>query len=348
MGLSGTIEVLENMTSLYQVWLHRNLFTGPIPDLLHLDTLFDLQLHDNLLTGIVLTSLSSIPSLRNITLANNKLQGPMPSFPKSVTNVELDGTNSFCKDTPGPCDAQVSALLDVAGYLGYPTVLANSWKTNDACSDWSFVICDSDGNVITVNFQKQRFVGTISPAFANLTSLKNLYLNDNSLTGSIPKTLTLLPQVLDVSNNNLTGEIPTFLTFNVIILMRNDEIAVLLQALDLKWEQREETQLAELKSVINKRLAHVSPPPSPGHGGENSAVHEHNRVSGRRSETDADCRELNSILKTLQVKAPRFDGSEADDWVYKIKKFFDLHRVDPTVRLSVVPFHLDEEPSTWF
>ncbi|XP_062109252.1 receptor-like kinase TMK4 [Humulus lupulus] len=212
MGLSGTIEVLANMTSLYQVWLHKNLFTGPIPDLSHLDTLFDLQLRDNLLTGIVPTSLSSIPSLRNITLANNKLQGPMPSFPKSVTNVELDGTNSFCKDTPGPCDAQVTALLDVAGDLGYPTLLANSWKTNDACSDWSFVICDSDGNVITVNFQKQRFVGTISPAFANLTSLKNLYLNDNSLTGSIPKSLTLLPQlqVLDVSNNNLTGEIPAF------------------------------------------------------------------------------------------------------------------------------------------
>ncbi|XP_062109251.1 receptor-like kinase TMK4 isoform X2 [Humulus lupulus] len=212
MGLSGTIEVLANMTSLYQVWLQKNQFTGPIPDLSHLDTLFDLQLRDNLLTGIVPTSLSSIPSLRNITLANNKLQGPMPSFPKSVTNVELDGTNSFCKDTPGPCDAQVTALLDVAGDLGYPTLLANSWKTNDACSDWSFVICDSDGNVITVNFQKQRFVGTISPAFANLTSLKNLYLNDNSLTGSIPKTLTLLPQlqVLDVSNNNLTGEIPTF------------------------------------------------------------------------------------------------------------------------------------------
>ncbi|KAF4357066.1 receptor-like kinase TMK4 [Cannabis sativa] len=212
MGLSGTIEVLANMTSLYQVWLHKNLFTGPIPDLSNLDTLFDLQLRDNLLTGIVPNSLSSIPSLKNITLANNKLQGPMPSFPKSVTNVELDGTNSFCKSTPGPCDPQVMALLQVAGDLGYPTVLANSWKNNDACSDWSFVICDSDGNVITVNFKKQGFLGKISPAFANLTSLKNLYLNDNGLTGSIPSSLTLLPQlqVLDVSNNNLTGDIPSF------------------------------------------------------------------------------------------------------------------------------------------
>ncbi|XP_030507418.2 receptor-like kinase TMK4 isoform X1 [Cannabis sativa] len=212
MGLSGTIEVLANMTSLYQLWLHKNMFTGPIPDLSNSDTLFDLQLGDNLLMGIVPDSLSSIPSLKNITLANNTLQGPMPLFPKSVTNVELDGTNSFCKSTPGPCDTQVMALLEVAGDLGYPTVLAKSWKNNNACSDWSFVVCDSDGNVIIVNFQRLGFLGKISSGFANLTSLKKLYLDDNGLTGSIPSSLTLLPQlqVLDVSNNNLTGDIPSF------------------------------------------------------------------------------------------------------------------------------------------
>ncbi|PON95492.1 Mitogen-activated protein kinase kinase kinase [Trema orientale] len=212
MGLSGTIEMLSNMTSLYQVWLHKNQFGGPIPDLSNLDALFDLQLRDNSLTGVVPSSLTKISSLRNVTLANNKLQGPKPSFPSSVTNVELDGTNSFCKDTSGPCDTQVSTLLAVAGDLGYPSVFADSWKGNDACADWTFVVCDADGNVITVNFQKQHFSGTISPAFANLTSLKNLYLNDNNLSGSIPNSLTLLPQlqVLDVSNNNLTGEIPTF------------------------------------------------------------------------------------------------------------------------------------------
>ena len=212
MGLSGTIEVLSDMTNLYQVWLHKNQFTGQIPDLSKLDALFDLQLRDNLLTGVVPSSLMSISSLRNVTLANNKLQGPMPSFPKTVTNVEISGTNNFCTDTPGDCDPQVSALLEVAGDLGYPAVFANSWTGNDACANWAFVICDSDKKVITVNFKKQHLLGTISPAFANFTSLKNLLLNDNNLTGSIPSSLTLLPQlqVLDVSNNNLTGDIPAF------------------------------------------------------------------------------------------------------------------------------------------
>ena len=211
-GLSGTINVLSKMTKLYQVWLHENQFTGPIPDLSKLDTLFDLQLRDNIFTGVVPNTLTSISSLQNVTLSNNMLQGPLPLFPSSVTNVDLTGTNSFCKDTAGPCDSQVTTLLEVAEDLGYPIELANTWKGNDACQGWTYVICDTDGKVVTVNFQKWHFTGTISPSFANLTSLRNLLLNDNNLTGSIPNNLTLLPQlqVLDVSNNNLSGVIPTF------------------------------------------------------------------------------------------------------------------------------------------
>jgi Leucine-rich repeat (LRR) protein len=63
-----------------------------------------------------------------------------------------------------------------------------------------------------VYLAKQKLEGTISPAFANLTDLRNLYLSDNNLTGSMPQSLTSLLhlQVLDVSNNNLSGEIPKF------------------------------------------------------------------------------------------------------------------------------------------
>ncbi|CAK9182452.1 unnamed protein product [Ilex paraguariensis] len=114
---------------------------------------------------------------------------------------------------PGDCDPQVTALLDVAGAIGYPMPLAESWVGNDACQGWIFVTCDSHGkNVTIVNFGKQRFSGTISPSFANLTSLRSLYLNDNNLMGSIPDSLTTLPQLqnFDVSNNNLSGPIPVF------------------------------------------------------------------------------------------------------------------------------------------
>ncbi|XP_019180023.1 PREDICTED: receptor-like kinase TMK4 [Ipomoea nil] len=211
-GLSGTIDVISSMTRLSQVWLQANAFTGPIPDLSKCVNLFDLQLGDNQLTGVVPVSLTGLPNLENIRLQNNKLLGPMPLFGNKV-KVILGDTNSFCKDTPGPCDPQVTALLAFAGGLGYPITLAQSWKGNDACQNWAFITCDPQGkNVTTVNLGNQRFSGTISPAFSQLTSLRNLYLNDNNLTGPIPVSLTTLPhlQVLDVSNNNLSPPLPSF------------------------------------------------------------------------------------------------------------------------------------------
>ena len=209
-GLSGTIDVLSSMTQLSQVWLQKNQFTGPIPDLSQCKSLLDLQLRDNQFTGIVPPSLMGLASLQNVSLDNNKLQGPMPKFGKGV-KATLDGISSFCLTSPGPCDERVNTLLEVAGAFGYPSKLADSWQGNDPCQNWGFVVCTGN-NITTVNLGKQSLQGTISPAFANLTDLRNLYLNNNKLTGSIPDELTHLNQllVLDVSNNNLFGVVPKF------------------------------------------------------------------------------------------------------------------------------------------
>ncbi|KNA14906.1 hypothetical protein SOVF_103090 [Spinacia oleracea] len=210
-GLSGSIEVVSSMTQLAQVWLHGNKFTGSIPDLSACTEIFDLQLRDNQFSGIVPPSIVSLPKLLNVTLQNNELQGPLPDFPKTVEKVEI-GNNKFCRNTTGECDPQVTALLQIAGDLGYPIKLADSWNGNDACNRWTFITCDLNGNVITVNFAKQGFSGTISPAFANLTSLTDLYLSDNNLTGTIPSSLTSLTHLkkIDITNNDISGKAPSF------------------------------------------------------------------------------------------------------------------------------------------
>ncbi|CAN8258337.1 unnamed protein product [Cochlearia groenlandica] len=212
LGMSGTIDLLSGMTSLSQAWLHKNQFTGPIPNLSKSDSLFDLQLRDNLLTGTVPVSLLSLGSLKNVSLDSNKFQGPLPLFPPEVkASVER---NEFCNVKAGQsCSPQVTVLLAVAGGFGYPTMLAESWQGDDACNGWAYVMCDSGGkNVVTLNLGKHGFAGIISQAIANLTSLKSIYLNDNNLTGVIPKELMFMPslQLIDVSNNNLNGEIPNF------------------------------------------------------------------------------------------------------------------------------------------
>ncbi|XP_027114149.1 receptor-like kinase TMK4 [Coffea arabica] len=212
-GLSGGIDVLGAMSQVTQVWLHVNKFSGPIPDLSGCKSLFDLQLRDNQLTGVIPPSLSSLPELQNVTLENNLFQGPVPKFPAGVqvSDGSSDGKNNFCNTSPGPCALQVTILLQVAGALNYPSALAESWKGNNPCQNWRFIVCDS-GSVSVINFGNQNFPGLISPAIANLTSLRTLDMHANKLTGSIPATLTSLTKlkVLDVSNNNLSGKIPEF------------------------------------------------------------------------------------------------------------------------------------------
>ncbi|KAK6145135.1 hypothetical protein DH2020_021955 [Rehmannia glutinosa] len=209
-GLSGPIDILGTMTELQVAWLQSNKYSGPIPDLSACTELTDLQLRDNALTGVIPDSLTKLPKLKTVALQNNKFQGPIPSFPGGI-QANLGTTNNFCLSSPGPCDPQVTALLDVAGAMYYPSALADSWEGNDPCQQWNFITCE-EGSVAIVNFGRQNWTGTISPSYANLTNLKSLFLNDNKLVGTIPQSLTSLKnlQTLDLSNNNISGQIPSF------------------------------------------------------------------------------------------------------------------------------------------
>ncbi|XP_077230597.1 receptor protein kinase TMK1-like [Tasmannia lanceolata] len=211
--LSGSVQVLEKMTNLVQIWLHVNAFSGSLPDFSGLKSLQDLQIRDNQFTGIVPTSLISLPSLKSVLLKNNLLQGPMPEFSNSVTTDlnQSQTSDRFCLSKPGDCDSRVNTLLSVAKLFNYPGILAESWSGNDPCANWLGITCNG-GNIIVVNFEKKGFLGTISPDFALLTSLQKLMLAYNNLNGSIPPELTKLPDLtlLDVQNNSLSGKVPVF------------------------------------------------------------------------------------------------------------------------------------------
>ncbi|OMO94840.1 hypothetical protein CCACVL1_05771 [Corchorus capsularis] len=213
--LSGPIEVLSTM-NLIGVQIYGNNFTGPIPDFSNSKSLIELRLDDNSLTGVVPSiSLASLSSLRTVNLTGNKLQGPFPISLQENSLITADfDSNNFCTNSGNSCDPQVTSLLEIAAGFGYPLELSDAWTGNDACRNWRFIICDSKNNrsIIGIDFQKNNFGGTISPAFANLSELQYIYLNGNNLTGPIPDSLTKLAQLkhLDVSNNNLSGNIQQF------------------------------------------------------------------------------------------------------------------------------------------
>ncbi|KAJ6356579.1 hypothetical protein OIU78_004635 [Salix suchowensis] len=213
--LNGTISILQNMTSLNEIWLQGNHFTGPLPDFSGMVSLKVLNLRDNSLTGVVPPSLLSVSTLSVVNFTNNKLQGPMPSFAKTVSVDMIPGTNNFCSDNPGvACNATVDVLLSVAKKFGYPASLADFWKGNDPCTStqaWKGISC-AGGDILVINLKKAGLSGTISSNFSLIPRLQKLILSDNMLTGTIPDELTSLSNLtlLDVSNNKLSGQIPKF------------------------------------------------------------------------------------------------------------------------------------------
>ncbi|XP_024988305.1 receptor protein kinase TMK1-like [Cynara cardunculus var. scolymus] len=210
--LNGSIEVLQNMTQLTEVWLHSNLFSGPLPDFSGLNKLQNLSLRENSFTGPVPASLVGLQSLKVVNLTKNMLQGPMPKFDRSV-DVDMSEIDSFCLPDPGVnCDARVDILLSVVGSVGYPQGFASNWKGNDPCKSWLGITCSSDGNITVVNFRGMGLTGTISSDLSSIKMLQRLILADNNLTGVIPNELKDLPNLveIDVSNNQLYGQIPSF------------------------------------------------------------------------------------------------------------------------------------------
>ncbi|KAA8543550.1 hypothetical protein F0562_021704 [Nyssa sinensis] len=201
-------DIFGSFPNLKNVRLSYNNLTGSLPPSFAKSGIQNLWLNNQL---IGLSGRIDVLGTMSQLIQNNKLQGPYPDFRKGI-DVTLGNSNSFCNASPGPCDPQVTTLLEVARALGYPMALAESWEGNNPCQGWNFISCDSEGSVTLINFGKQHWGGMISPAIANLTALKTLLLNDNNLNGSIPASLMSLAhlQLLDVSNNNLSGKVPTF------------------------------------------------------------------------------------------------------------------------------------------
>ncbi|XP_052479833.1 probable LRR receptor-like serine/threonine-protein kinase At5g10290 isoform X1 [Gossypium raimondii] len=111
-------------------------------------------------------------------------------------------------------DLQGDALFTLRSSLqASPTQLAD-WNQNQVnpCT-WSYVMCDSSYNVISVTLPSMNFSGTLSPKIGVLSTLSSLTLKGCGITGEIPKELGNLSSLtnLDLENNRLSGEIPSSL-----------------------------------------------------------------------------------------------------------------------------------------
>ncbi|PPD76565.1 hypothetical protein GOBAR_DD26514 [Gossypium barbadense] len=168
-GMTGKIDVVANMVSLTQLWLHGNQFTGTIPENIgNLTSLKDLNLNRNQLVGLIPESLANM-ELDNLVLNNNQLMGPIPKF--KAGNVSY-ASNSFCQSEPGvSCAPDVTALLDFLSGMNYPVNLASQWSGNEPCAGpWIGLSCNPNSLVSIINLPRHNLSGTLSPSVAKGSS----------------------------------------------------------------------------------------------------------------------------------------------------------------------------------
>ncbi|KAL5744082.1 hypothetical protein ACOSQ2_027198 [Xanthoceras sorbifolium] len=187
-----------NAKGLINLSLHKNFFTGSIPN--SIDECLNLerfQVQNNDFSGDFPEKLWSLPRIKLIRAENNRYSGELPdsiSMAAQLEQVQIDN-NSFTSKIPEGLGLVKSLYRFSASLNGFYGELPPNF-------------CDSP--VMSIMNLSQNSISGHIPELKKCRKLVSLSLADNSLTGEIPPSLAELPVLtyLDLSDNNLTGLIP--------------------------------------------------------------------------------------------------------------------------------------------
>ncbi|KAJ1276042.1 hypothetical protein BS78_05G183800 [Paspalum vaginatum] len=206
--LSGSVPPsLGLLPSLSLLILGSNNLSGPIPgSIWNISTLTSFSVQKNTMSGsIPPDAFSNLPYLQRIYIDHNLFHG---SIPRSIANssdlwmVQL-GNNSLSGIVP----PEIGWLTKLQRLVLMETFLeANEPK------DWEFIAALSNCSDLQVlELASSKFGGILPDSVSNLsTSLIQLNINDNTISGSIPADIGNLVnlQSLDFSKNSFTGSLP--------------------------------------------------------------------------------------------------------------------------------------------
>ncbi|KAM0915222.1 hypothetical protein ACQ4PT_010991 [Festuca glaucescens] len=222
--LTGALSsCIAGLTSLVQMDLQNNKFSGSIPDETgELRSLQTLMLAGNRLAGNIPLSLGAVTSLRSVNLANNSLSGVIPD---SLSNSSLLSEIILSRNNlSGAIPANLfksSKLVSVDPQWNALSGAIPHFQKMDSLQSLSLT-----GNLLS---------GTIPVSLGNVSSLRSLLLAQNNLKGSIPETLGQIShlKLLDLSYNMFSGYVPATL-YNVSSLTTLGQIPHL-KLLDLSY-----------------------------------------------------------------------------------------------------------------
>ncbi|EYU41079.1 hypothetical protein MIMGU_mgv1a026179mg, partial [Erythranthe guttata] len=196
---SGLPREIGKIYQLEVLQLYSNSFTGFIPlELFNMSNLIDVDLSENSLSGSLPTNLASIgnfsTSLQYLYVYNCNINGVIPAEIANLSN--LVKLSLYMNGLSGNIPLTINYLQKLQGLYLY---------NNDMRGSIPEGLCDLH------NLGGQNnFFGPIPECLGNITSLRDLSLESNMLTSSIPSSIWRLRDLmyLDFSSNSLIGFLP--------------------------------------------------------------------------------------------------------------------------------------------
>ncbi|KAM3345386.1 hypothetical protein P3S68_025095 [Capsicum galapagoense] len=190
----------SNLTSLVILILANNSLSGAIPYwLFNLPALSVLDLSMNNFKGVIppTIQLKSSPYPTIISLADNNLQGPIPSKFENVNVIDLSLTNLV-----GSIPTQIGEVH------GIRSISLSGNKIHGPIPE---SLCQAANVLQVLDLSNNSMSGTIRRNLSNFKSLIYLNLGENKLTGSVPKELERVTSLryLDLNGNEFEGSFPT-------------------------------------------------------------------------------------------------------------------------------------------
>lgn len=236
---SGTLpNSLCALSALQELTLAGNRLTGEIPRCIGaLSSLTRLNISNNQLSGSLPTELGNLTNLRELLLANNRLSGSLPASLGStapnrqaaiqaalrlerldVSNNQLSGNippsfanlrsmQEFNVSTNALTSTSLEAILRGMQNISVLNLANNRFGNN--FTDSLPPALRTMTSLVVLNLSNNQFIGSI-PALS-VGSLREIVLDSNRLTGTVPASIADLPQLrrFSVAGNRLTGLTPT-------------------------------------------------------------------------------------------------------------------------------------------
>ncbi|KAJ0909672.1 putative non-specific serine/threonine protein kinase [Helianthus annuus] len=191
---------LMNCSNLQVIYLGLNNLVGKIPDGIgSLSMLSRLFLHDNILQGGIPPEIWRLPRLQRLDLRNNSFTGNLLSIPPTLHTLSLS-FNNFGGKLPSLTNGSALIFLD----------LSNNYFVGSLHN----LVCSNGVNTTElVDLGYNQLSHVIPECWEKWSSLKVLYLNENNLSGEIPRTLGSVPllQLLNMGGNMISGSLPSSL-----------------------------------------------------------------------------------------------------------------------------------------